>query len=83
MAEMGPSAWQSPGLPAETRIPSLSGDSLVYSFFVSVVNVAVCPHFLTRYDENLREPLVHCQVNQVSMRVKRGRVSWLSSHGRD
>ena len=43
VAEMGPSTWQSPGLPAETRIPSLSGDSLVYSFFVSVVNVAVCP----------------------------------------
>ena len=38
--------------------------------------------FLTRYDEDLREPLVQCQVSQVSMRVKRGRVSWLSSHGR-
>ena len=32
--------------------------------------------FLTRYDEDLREPLVQCQVSQVSMRVKRGRVSW-------
>ena len=38
--------------------------------------------FLTRYDEELMEPLVQCQVSQVSMRVKRGRVSWLSSHGR-
>ena len=38
--------------------------------------------FFTRYDEDLREPLVHCQVSQVSMRVVRGSVSWLSSHGR-
>ena len=29
--------------------------------------------FLTRYDEDLREPLVQCQVSQVSMRVKRWR----------
>lgn len=43
MAQMGLCAWQSPGLPAETRIPSLSGDSLVFPFFVSVVNVAVYP----------------------------------------
>ena len=33
-------------------------------------------------DEDLREPLVRRQGSQVSMRVKRGRVSWLSSHGR-
>ena len=28
------------------------------------------------------EPLVQCQVCQVSMRLARGSVSWLSSHGR-
>ena len=28
------------------------------------------------------EPLVQCHVIQVSMRVSRGSVSWLSSHGR-
>ena len=28
--------------------------------------------FLTRYDEDLREPLVQCQVSQVSMRVEEG-----------
>ena len=28
--------------------------------------------FLTRYDEELMEPLVQCQVSQVSMRVARG-----------
>ena len=38
--------------------------------------------FLTRYDEELMEPLVQCQVSQVSMRVARGSASWLSSHGR-
>ena len=35
-----------------------------------------------RYDKDLREPLVQCQVSQVSMHVKRGRVSWLTNHGR-
>ena len=38
--------------------------------------------FLTRYDEELMEPLVQCQVCQVSMHVARGSVSWLSSHGK-
>ena len=38
--------------------------------------------FLTRYDEDLREPLVQCQVSQVSMHVARGSVSWRSSHCR-
>ena len=37
---------------------------------------------LTRYDEDLREPLVQCQVSQVSMHVARGSVSWRSSHCR-
>ena len=35
--------------------------------------------FLTRYDEDLREPLVECQVSQVSMRVARGSVMALES----
>ena len=39
-------------------------------------------HFLPRHDEDLREPLVRRQGSQVSMRVARGRASWLSSHGR-
>ena len=38
--------------------------------------------FLTRQDEDLREPLVRCQGSQVSVRVARGSASWLSSHGR-
>ena len=37
--------------------------------------------FLTRYDRELREPLVWCQGSQVSIRVARGRTSLLSSHG--
>ena len=38
--------------------------------------------FLTRYDGELREPLVWRQGSQVSMRVARGNASLLSSHGR-
>ena len=38
--------------------------------------------FLTRQDEDLREPLVRCQGSQVSVHVVRGSASWLSSHGR-
>ena len=38
--------------------------------------------FLTRQDEDLREPLVRCQGSQVSVHVARGSASWLSSHGR-
>ena len=38
--------------------------------------------FLTRYDRELREPLVWRQGCQVSMRVVRGSESLLSSHGR-
>ena len=41
-----------------------------------------CGGFLTRQDEDLREPLVRCQGSQVSVRVARGSASWLSSHGR-
>ena len=38
--------------------------------------------FLTRYDGELREPLVRCQGSQVSMRVATGSASLLLSHGR-
>ena len=38
--------------------------------------------FLTRYDGELREPLMWHQGSQVSMRMARGSVSLLSSHGR-
>ena len=38
--------------------------------------------FLTRHDEDVREPLVRRQGSQVSMHVARGSASWLSSHGR-
>ena len=38
--------------------------------------------FLTRYDGQLREPLMWRQGSQVSMRMARGSVSLLSSHGR-
>ena len=38
--------------------------------------------FLTRYDGELREPLMWRQGSQVSMRMARGSVSLLSSHGR-
>ena len=39
--------------------------------------------FLTRYDGELREPLVRRQRSQASMRVARQIVSLLWSHGRD
>ena len=38
--------------------------------------------FLTRYDGEIREPLVWRQGNQVSMRVVRGSAALLLSHGR-
>ena len=38
--------------------------------------------FFTRYDGELREPLVWCQGSKVSMQVARGSTSLLSSHGR-
>ena len=51
---------------------------------VSWVSSGCCAHggFLTRQDEDLREPLVWCQGSQVSVPVARGSASWLSSHGR-
>ena len=40
------------------------------------------PGIDTRYDRELREPLMWRQGSQVSMRMARGSVSLLSSHGR-
>ena len=39
--------------------------------------------FLMRYDGGLRDPLVWCQGNHVSILVVRGRAALLSSHGRE
>ena len=38
--------------------------------------------FLTRYDGELREPLMWCRGSQIFMRVARGSASFFSSHGR-
>ena len=38
--------------------------------------------FLTRYDGDIREPLMRRHGSQVSMRMARGNASLLSSHGR-
>ena len=50
------------------------------SWFFSSCGASV--GFLTRYNWELREPLMWCQGSQVSMRVVRGSASLLSSHGR-
>ena len=50
------------------------------SWFFSSCGASV--GFLTRYDKELREPLVWCQGSQISIRVARGSVALLLSHGR-
>ena len=65
--------------PCRKRRPSSRDDggvSWVFSSWGASVG------FLTRYDGELREPLVWRQGSQVSMRVARGSASLLSSHGR-
>ena len=65
--------------PCRKRRPSSHDDggvSWVFSSWGASVG------FLTRYDGELREPLVWHQGSQVSMRVARGNTSLLSSHGR-
>ena len=47
--------------------------SLLYMFISLSCRASV--GFLTRYDEDLREPLVECQVSQVSMRVARAQTT--------
>ena len=65
--------------PGRKRRPSSRDDG-----GVSWVSSGCCAHggFLTRHDEDLREPLVRRQGSQVSMRMARGSWSSLSSHGK-
>ena len=65
--------------PGRKRRPSSRDDG-----GVSWVSSGCCAHggFLTRHDEDLREPLVRCQGTHVSMRMARGSWSSLSSHGK-
>ena len=65
--------------PGRKRRPSSSDDG-----GVSWVSSGCGAHgsFLTRHDEDLREPLVRCQGTHVSMRMARGSWSSLSSHGK-
>ena len=65
--------------PCSKRRPSFRNDggvSWVFSSCGSIVGL------LTRYDGELREPLVWRQGNQISIREARGSASLLSSHGK-
>ena len=77
------SVWrQDSGLlsrPCRKRRPSSLDDGGVSWVFSSCV---ASLGFLTRYDGELREPLVWCQGSQASRRVARGSASLLSRHGR-
>ena len=77
------SVWrEDPGLlsrPCRKRRPSARENGCV-SWVSS--SCGALGGFLPRHDEDLREPLVRRQGSQFSMRVARGSVSWLSSHGR-
>ena len=65
--------------PCRKRRPSSRDDGGVSGFFSSG---GASVGFLTRYDSELREPLLWCQGSQVSMRGARGSASLLSCHGR-
>ena len=65
--------------PCRKRWPSSRDDGGILWVFSSC---GASVGFLTRYDGELREPLVWRQGSQVSMRVARGNASLLSSHGR-
>ena len=65
--------------PGRKRRPSACEDRGV-SWVSSSCGASV--GFLTRYDEDLREPLLWSQGSQVSMCMARGSTSLLSSHGR-
>ena len=71
-------SWGSLSRPCRKRRPSSRDVGGVSWFFWSC---GASVGFLTRYDRELREPLVWCQGSQVSIRVARGRTSLLSSHG--
>ena len=77
------SDWrEDPGLlsrPCRKRRPSPHDDGGVIGVSSSL---GARGGFLTRHDEDLREPLVRRQGSQFSMCVARGSASWLSSHGR-
>ena len=62
--------------PCRKRRPSSRDDRGIWWVFSSC---GVIVGFLTRYDEDLREPLVRCQGTHVSMRMARGSWSSLSS----
>ena len=65
--------------PCRKRRPSCREDEGI-SWVFSSCGASV--GFLTKYNGELREPLVWCQGSQVAMRVMRGSASLLSSHGR-
>ena len=65
--------------PCSKRRPSFRNDGGV-SWVFSSCDTSV--GFLTRYDRELREPLLWCHGCQVPMHVARGSTSLLSSHGR-
>ena len=65
--------------PCRKRRPSSRDDGGVLWVFSSCV---ASLGFLTRYDGELREPLVWCQGSQASMRMARGSASLLLRHGR-
>ena len=65
--------------PCRKRSPSSRNDEGV-SWVFSTCGASV--GFLTRYNRELREPLVWHQGSQVSMPMARGSASLLSSHGR-
>ena len=68
------------GSPA-ARPARLGPGTLPWSPSLGLTCMGASVGFLTRYDRELREPLVWCQGSQVSIRVVRGRTSLLSSHG--
>ena len=72
--------WGLLSRPRRKQRPSCRDDDGGVSWFFSSCGASV--GFLTRYDGELRAPLVWRQGSQVSMRVARGSASLLLSHGR-
>ena len=66
-------------MPCRKRMAS-SRDDEGLSWFLSSCGASV--GFLTRYDGELRKPVVWCQGSQVPIRVASGSGALLSSHGR-
>ena len=65
-----------PQYPRGTRTPTDTKIQRCSSLFIKWYRICTSCRgsvgFLTRYNEELMEPLVQCQVSQVSMRVARG-----------